>query len=177
MAIIEVIISDVTPLRSRLFFSYIASAPFLVTVWAGANVAKAMSTIDSWRFGYWIWAIIYPLCVAPLLCSLWWAERKAKKAGTTQRYVTPIQEHGIRGVTKALWWQLDVVGMFLGILALGCLLVPLSTNAVVREPVWGTAKFIVPMVTGVVLVPAWLKWESAAPYPMVPFHVRDCSCI
>lgn len=171
-AMLQVIISDVTSLRSRLLFSNIMDGPFIITIWAGDYIAKTMQEIDSWRYGYWAWTIIYPLCVFPLVCSLWWAERKAKKAGTTQRHVTPIQEHGFWEVTKALWWQLDVVGMFLGTLALGCLLVPLSTNSLVDKPVWGTAKFIAPMVVGVILVPVWLKWERLAPYPMVPFHVR-----
>lgn len=169
--VMEVILADVTSLRSRLFFSYIPSLPFLVGAWISGDLIEVMLRTRDWRFGFWIWAVLYPLSIAPLVCTLWWVERKAKKSGTHQHFRTPVQEHGIWGVTQALFWQLDVVGMFLTMIIFGCLLVPLTINGWIW-PIWNTPKFIVPMVVGVLLIPAWIKWESLAPYPTIPFHVR-----
>jgi SIT family siderophore-iron:H+ symporter-like MFS transporter len=168
--ILEVIVADTTSLRARLFFSYIPAIPFLVNTWVGGEVLDRIRTLGSWRYGFWIWCIIYPICNLPLLASLWWVHRKAKKSGTLQQYKTPVQEHGAWAVTKALFWQLDVVGLVLTICVFGFLLVPLTINSGNGET-WGQAKFIAPLVIGALCIPLWIRWESIAPHPMVPFYV------
>lgn len=169
--ILEVIVADTTSLRSRLFFSYIPAAPFLVNTWIGGEVLEHMRAAGSWRFGFWVWCIAYPICALPLLGSLWWVNRKARKSDTLQRYKTPVQEHGAWEVTKALFWQLDVIGIILAICVFGFLLVPLTINGG-SDPTWGEAKFIAPLVVGVLCIPLWVRWESIAPHPMVPFYVN-----
>ncbi|KAJ8115876.1 hypothetical protein OPT61_g2568 [Boeremia exigua] len=168
--ILEVIIADTTSLRARLLFSYMPAVPFLVNAWLAGEVLEKMLKIRSWRFGFWIWCIIYPICAIPLLVSLWWVDRKAKKAGTLKNYKTPVQQHGAWEITKALFWQLDVIGILLTICVFGFLLVPLTLNGGMY-PTWGEAKFIVPLVIGVLCVPLWVFWESIAPHPMVPFYL------
>lgn len=168
--ILEVIVADTTSLRSRLFFSYVPAVPFLCNAWIGGEVLEEMLLAGPWRLGFWVWCIIYPLSALPLVGSLWWVQRKAKTAGTLEHYKTPVQEHGAWEVTKALFWQLDVVGIVLVICTFCCLLVPLTLNNV-NHPSWGKAEFIVPIVFGVLCIPVWIKWESIAPHPMVPFYV------
>ncbi|KAF1927595.1 MFS general substrate transporter [Didymella exigua CBS 183.55] len=168
--ILEVIVADTTSLRSRLFFSYVPAIPFLVNTWVGAEVLDDIRALGSWRYGFWIWCIIYPICNLPLFGSLWWVNRKAKKAGTLQQYKTPVQEHGAWAVAKALFWQLDVVGLVLTVCVFGFLLVPLTINEG-NGQTWGQAKFIAPLVTGVLCIPVWIRWERIAPHPMVPFYL------
>lgn len=168
--ILEIIVADTTSLRSRLFFSYIPALPFLVNTWIGGEVVDDIKSTGSWRYGFWVWCITYPICVLPLLCSLWWVNRKAKRAGTLQQYKTPVQEHGVWEVTKALFWQLDIIGIILVICVFGFTLVPLTINSGNTED-WGQAKFIVPLVVGLLCIPVWVRWESIAPHPMVPFYV------
>ncbi|KAJ4987660.1 major facilitator superfamily transporter [Stagonosporopsis vannaccii] len=168
--ILEVIIADTTSLRSRLFFSYVPVAPSLCNIWISGELLMQMLRVGSWRFGFWVWCILCPVSTLPLVASLWWVQRKAKKAGTLEQYKTPTQVHGAWEIAKALFWQLDVVGILLAICVFGFLLVPLTANNSVF-PAWGEAKTIVPLVIGVLCIPLWVKWESIAPHPMVPFYL------
>ncbi|KAJ4370191.1 ferrioxamine B transporter [Didymella sp. IMI 355093] len=168
--ILEIIVADTTSLRSRLFFSYIPALPFLVNTWIGGELVDDIKSTGSWRYGFWVWCIAYPICTLPLLGSLWWVNCKAKKAGTLQMYKTPVQEHGAWPVVKALFWQLDVIGIFLVICVFGLTLVPLTVNAG-NDQDWGQAKFLAPLIVGVLCIPVWIRWESIAPHPMVPFYL------
>lgn len=172
MLILEVIVADTTSLRARLFFSYIPAIPFLVNTWVGGELLERIRALGSWRYGFWIWCVIYPMCNLPLFASLWWVNRKAKKAGTLQQHKTPVQQHGAWAVTKALFWQLDIIGLLLTICVFGFLLVPLTINDKNGQS-WGQAKLIAPLIIGALCIPLWIRWESIAPHPMVPFYVSS----
>jgi MFS transporter, SIT family, siderophore-iron:H+ symporter len=117
-----------------------------------------------------MWAIIYFVCSLPLVISLSWVGRKAKRSGALANYKTPYQTYGGRKLGAALFWQLDVPGIILLILVFGFILVPLTVAKGDKE-VWGTAKVIAPLVIGILCVPVWIVWEMKAPHPMLPFHV------
>lgn len=106
----------------------------------------------------------------PLLISLWWVGYKARKAGDLLHCKTPFQEHGGWELAKALFWQLDVVGIILTICVFGFILVPL-TIANGPHAAWSSSKILAPLIIGVFCVPIWVKWETIAPHPMVPFYV------
>lgn len=171
MLIVEVIVADTTSLRARLFFSYIPAAPFLINTWIAGEVLEAIRGSTTWRYGFWIWCIVFPICALPLIVSLWWVSHKAKRAGGLQHCKTPFQVHGSRQLAKALFWQLDLVGIILTICVFGFILVPLT---IARGPgaAWGSSRILAPLVIGVLLIPIWIKWETRAPHPMVPFYVR-----
>ncbi|KAF9692777.1 hypothetical protein EKO04_009071 [Ascochyta lentis] len=168
--IVEVIVADTTSLRSRLFFSYIPAAPFIANTWIGGEVLVAVRGSTAWRYGFWIWCIAFPICALPLLGSLWWVSYKAKRAGDLQQCKTPFQEHGGWELTKALFWQLDAIGIILTICVFGFILVPL-TIADGPDASWGSSKIVAPLVIGVLCIPIWIKWETVAPHPMVPFYL------
>lgn len=117
-----------------------------------------------------MWCIIYPICSLPLIISLWWVSRKAKKAGALDNYKTPYQIYGGKRLAVALFWQLDVIGIVLLICVFGFILVPL-TIAKGETNMWRTGKIIAPLVIGICCVPIWIIWERKAPHPMLPFHV------
>jgi SIT family siderophore-iron:H+ symporter-like MFS transporter len=117
-----------------------------------------------------MWAIIYTVCALPLILSLWWVGHKAKRAGALVSYKTPYQIYGGKRLVVALFWQLDVIGIILLILVFGLILVPFTVAKGSAE-IWATAKIIVPLVLGVLLVPVWIYWEKRAPHPLLPFHV------
>lgn len=169
----EVIVADTTSLRSRLFFSYVPAVPFLANTWIGGEVIDDIQATNNWRVGFWVWCVALPICALPLLGSLWWVNHKAKRAGALEYYKTPVQEHGSWEVVKALFWQLDVIGIILTICVFGFILVPL-TLAGGHDPTWGEVKIIAPLVIGVLCIPVWIWWERIAPHPMVPFYVRHC---
>lgn len=117
-----------------------------------------------------MWCIIFPVASLPLLLSLFWLGRKAKKSGALDDYKTPYQIYGPRKIAIALFWQLDVIGIILLIAVLGLILVPF-TLAGGESTTWGKGKIIAPLVIGIICIPVWILWEKRAPHPMVPFHL------
>lgn len=49
--LVEVVVADTTSLRSRVFFSYIPTLPFLVNAWISGDVAAAVLKATTWRWG------------------------------------------------------------------------------------------------------------------------------
>ncbi|OAL44457.1 siderochrome-iron transporter-like protein Sit1 [Pyrenochaeta sp. DS3sAY3a] len=170
IVLIEIIIADITSLRSRLLFSYVPAIPFLINTWVGGDVGQAVleRTDYNWRWGVGMWAIIYTVCAIPLLISLMWSSRKAKKAGALADYKTPYQLHGPKKLVQALFWQLDVPGIILLIAVFGCILTPFTIAGGFKSQ-WGTAKVIAPLVIGFICVPIFIIWEQRAPHPLLPF--------
>ncbi|KAF2659841.1 MFS general substrate transporter [Lophiostoma macrostomum CBS 122681] len=168
--LVEVIVADVTSLRNRVFFSYIPALPFVINSWISGDVTAAVLKATTWRWGVGMWAIIFPVCALPLVLSLMWVDRKAKRAGAFDNYKSPYELYGAKRLSVALFWQLDVPGILLLICVFGFILVPLTIAKGDKE-VWGTAKIIAPLVVGVVCVPFWIIWEKRAPHPMLPFHL------
>ncbi|KAF1850950.1 major facilitator superfamily protein [Cucurbitaria berberidis CBS 394.84] len=168
--LVEVIIADTTSLRSRLFFSYIPAAPFIINTWVSGDVASAVLGTTTWRWGIGMWCLIYPICALPLIISLWWVGRKARKSGALAAYKSPYQRLGGLQLVKSIFWQMDVPGIVLVIIVFGFILTPLTiAGGVVTH--WGKAKIIAPLVIGICFIPVWVLWEMKAPHPMVPFHL------
>ncbi|KAI8942966.1 ferrioxamine B transporter [Plenodomus lindquistii] len=170
IVLVEIIIADITSLRSRLFFSYIPAAPFLINTWISGDVSEAVLKATTWRWGIGMWCIIYTICCIPLTASLLWAHWQAKKAGALESFKTPYQVHGPKKLFSALFWQLDVPGIILMIAVLGCILTPFTIAGGVSSQ-WRTAKVIAPLVIGLLCIPVFIVWEMKAPHPMLPFHL------
>ncbi|KAF2000925.1 siderochrome-iron transporter-like protein Sit1 [Amniculicola lignicola CBS 123094] len=168
--LVEVVVADTTSLRSRLFYSFVPAAPFIINTWVSGDVSAAVLGATTWRWGVGMWCIIYPACALPLIISLWWVSRKARKAGALDNYKTPYQMYGAKRLGQALFWQLDVPGILLIIMVFGFILVPF-TIAGSASSQWKEGKIIAPLVIGVCLVPLWIIWEKRAPHPMLPFHL------
>lgn len=167
---VEVIIADVTPLRSRLFFSFVPAAPYLINSWVSGNIAAAVLATSSWRWGVGMWAIIYPVMVLPVILVLFLAHRRAKKLEDMSNYKTPFQTYGPLQLLVALFWQLDVIGIILIIASLGLILVPFTLAGDGAQS-WAQAHIIAPMVIGFLLAPVFVLWQAKSPHQMVPFKV------
>ncbi|GAA5996014.1 uncharacterized protein JCM10292_004891 [Rhodotorula paludigena] len=74
-----ILMADLTPLKYRGLASAILTSPFLFTVWYTSEIVDALSTEDKWRWGYGMFAIIYPVIWIPALTALFWLERRALK--------------------------------------------------------------------------------------------------
>ncbi|KAF1849554.1 siderochrome-iron transporter Sit1 [Cucurbitaria berberidis CBS 394.84] len=168
--LLEIIVADTTSLRSRVFFSYIPPCCFLIIPWFAPEMSTKVLATSNWRWAIGMWAAIYAVCALPLILAFSWVERKAKKAGSLKNIKTPYQQYGGWALMKVLFWQLDVIGIFLVTSILGHTLTPL-TLAGGRQAHWGEAKIIVPIALGVASIPIFIWWETKAPYPMVPFHL------
>jgi MFS transporter, SIT family, siderophore-iron:H+ symporter len=117
--------------------------------------------------------LIYTLCATPLLATLFYASHRAKRSGALDNYRTPFQQMGMTGLSKALFWQLDVIGIILLIAFLSLILVPF-TIAGGAETKWKQGHIIAMLVVGVCCVPLFVWWEMRAPHPVIPFPLlRD----
>ncbi|KAJ4116296.1 ferrioxamine B transporter [Fusarium oxysporum] len=167
--LVEVIIGDITSVRSRLFFSYIPALPFIINTWVSGDVTEAVLGATTWRWGIGMWCIIYPVCALPLIISLLVVGHRAKKAGHLVGYRSSFQQLGFNKLTVELFWLLDIIGVILLIAVFALLLVPL-TIAGGFESKWSDPQVVAPLVIGFVCIPVFVVWELRAPHPLVPFH-------
>jgi MFS transporter, SIT family, siderophore-iron:H+ symporter len=179
LLLVEVVIGDITSLRSRLLFSYIPALPFIINTWVSGNVTSAVLGATTWNWGIGMWALIYPACALPLLISLYLISRRARKAGSLESYSSPFQLLGPRRLVVELFWQLDVVGIILLVAVFGLILAPLTLAGGptgIQTPGsiaanWGRAQIIVPVVIGLVCLPIFVVWEMKTEHPIVPFRL------
>lgn len=117
-----------------------------------------------------MFAIIYPVCAIPLVTVLFIVQRRSKKSGSLESYKSSFELFGGKRMAVELFWHLDVIGIILMIVMLACILVPFTLAGGVSAQ-WKTAKIIVPLVIGVLLIPVWVLWERKCKHPMLPFRV------
>ncbi|KAL1631238.1 ferrioxamine B transporter [Neofusicoccum ribis] len=168
--LVEVIIGDISSLRARLFFSYIPATPFIINTWVSGDIASSTLIHAGWRWGIGMWAIIYPISAIPLLAALFIAHRRAKKSADLADYKTPFEILGAGGLTKALFWQLDVIGIILMIAVFALILTPLTLAGGVSET-WKTAHILAPLIVGIACIPVFAWWEMRTVHPLIPFHL------
>jgi SIT family siderophore-iron:H+ symporter-like MFS transporter len=168
--LVEVIVADVTSMRSRVFFSYIPATPFIINTWVSGDITQAVLDTTSWRWGIGMWCIIYPVLALPLMITLFITGRRARKSGVLDKYSSPFQMLGAKRLTVELFWALDVIGIILLIAVFALILVPLTLAGGATEK-WKTAHIIAPLVIGILCVPVFIVWEMKAKHPLVPFYL------
>lgn len=180
--LIEVIVADITTTRARLFFSYIPTLPYIINAWITGDIQASAQKHISWNWGIGMWAIIYPVCALPLLCSLTWVgiRDKVKERGLfgylSHSFRSPVANTSGDNIfvrflkfSNELFWALDGIGVILVIAVFGLILAPL-TLAGGSTSKWGTASIIAPLVIGFVCIPVFVFWELRAPVPLIPFR-------
>lgn len=175
--LIEVIIADLSSLRTRVFFSFVPAMPFLINSWISpfvleAAVGAASERAWMWRWAIGMWAIIYPVSSLLLLAVLYHAQRKAKRSGAVANYSSPFQKRGMM-IFVDLFWQCDVIGIVLIIIALGFFLTPftLAGGTLTPSQTWSQAKILAPLIIGIAFFPVLFFWERYCQYPLIPFYL------
>ncbi|ODV82232.1 MFS general substrate transporter, partial [Suhomyces tanzawaensis NRRL Y-17324] len=172
--IVMTILSDFSSLKWRLFYMLVPTLSFIINTWISGNVVAAVNPVKHWSWGVGMWAFIFPLTCLPMIgCMLHmrilagrseeWKQFKQRK--------TKFQELGAWGFVKYLFWTLDIIGLVLLTVCLGCLLVPLTLAGGVKSK-WQNGSIIAPLVIGALLIPGFALWESyGARYPVAPFKL------
>ncbi|KAF9024138.1 MFS general substrate transporter [Hymenopellis radicata] len=168
MLLAEVLVGDTTSLRNRVLFSFVPALPFVINTWISGNITDAVLGVTTWQWGIGMWAIIYLVCSLPLMATLYFAGRRAKKNGTLSAYRTPFQQLGFRKLALALFWQLDVIGIILIIAVFALILVPFTLAGSAQDK-WRSGDIIAMLVVGVLCIPVFVYWEMRAKHPLVPF--------
>ncbi|KAG9251642.1 major facilitator superfamily domain-containing protein [Emericellopsis atlantica] len=170
--LVEVIIADITSTRSRVFFSYVPALPFIINTWAGGSIVASVLKTATWRWGYGMWCIIYPVCTLPLIIQLVIVGRRARRQGLLDNYKSSFQLLGAKNFALELFWLLDVVGILLLVATFALILVPFTlAEEAGGQAQWATARVLAPLVVGVACVPVFVFWQLRAPHPLIPFRL------
>jgi SIT family siderophore-iron:H+ symporter-like MFS transporter len=120
-----------------------------------------------------MWALIYTVCVAPLLLTLFLGTRRAAKTGSLDQHRSAYQRLGFTRLARELFWQLDIPGIILLIAVFALILVPFTIAGSAKDQ-WAAGHIIAMLVIGFCCIPAFVVWEARARYPLVPFYLlRD----
>ncbi|SCW03852.1 LAFE_0H00452g1_1 [Lachancea fermentati] len=174
---VTIILSDFSSLKWRLFYNFVPAWPALITVWVSGNVIHVANPQENWSWGIAMWAFIFPAsCIPMIVCMLHmrWKVKDTVEWKELQEEKSFYQSHGLVQTLVQLFWKLDIVGVLLFCVSMGCILVPL-TIAGGYSSQWRSAKVIAPLVLGFVLFPIFLHWENKiAKLPFAPFKMlRD----
>lgn len=162
----SIIIADITTLQWRGFAVGMTSLPFIVNAFIGSNVSTQVLEHAGWRWGYGMFAILVPASLSPLIITLVWAERKAKRLGLVPEKLK--SDKSLPQQTLEVISQLDVVGLVLIGTSVALILLPL-TLAENASRGWNNPSMIAMLVISCVLFPAVGPWEfKFAKYPVVP---------
>lgn len=171
---VVLILSDNSSLKWRLLYTFVPAWPSIITTWVSGNVVSAANPEKNWSWSIGMWAFIFPLSCLPLIgCMLHmrWKVRNDPEWKELQNENSYYKSHGLVQMLVQLFWKLDVIGVMLLAVSVGCICVPLTLAGGVSST-WRNPKIIAPLVLGVVLFPIFVFWESKiALVPMAPFKL------
>lgn len=173
----QIFIADTTSLLNRgLWSSLPESVASIPTLYLGTIVADEVLENSTWRWGFGMWAIILPVCAAPLIVTMYVLQRRATKNGYIKKSIwaediaaaTPLYKR----VANLMWRDLDIVGALLFVAGMALALIPLSLTGSKNSERWSEPSTIVMLVIGVVIIGVFLLWDAKfAKTPFVPFRM------
>ncbi|OCF32227.1 hypothetical protein I316_06141 [Kwoniella heveanensis BCC8398] len=174
----NIIISDISSLRNRYWWTFFPSIPGAINAFVAAYVVDSFlghgDQTKQWRWGFGIFIILTPVLATPITLVLWRYTRPTRllrqeqKAAKAAKVRLPFADRFWIG-TKAFFWQLDFIGLVLFTLGFGLFFVTI-TLANSRTARWSDAHSIAQLVVGFVLICGFVVWERFyAPHPLLPF--------
>ncbi|KAH8800313.1 putative siderophore iron transporter [Xylogone sp. PMI_703] len=160
---LQLLAGDSSDLRNRAIMNTVPFLPGIITCWTASYVTSAVLADASWRWGYGIFAILFPAVSIPLLSTLFYNQRKALRA---KGAVAP-KNHFL------VFRQLDPIGSILFGAGLTLILIPI-TLAVSSTNTWKSAHIIAMIVVGAVCLVAFVAWEIlGAKWPIVSINLMN----
>ena len=137
-----IIVADMTSLQNRGLVNSLMASPFILNAFVAAYITDGISafTENGWRWGYGMFVILVPVCIAPALVVLFWADRKARRTGALSLASSSYARKQVLKQQGALqmsgwqqvvyyWHRVDVVGLVLLGFSFGLILVPVTLQA------------------------------------------------
>ncbi|CAK7275562.1 hypothetical protein SEPCBS119000_006745 [Sporothrix epigloea] len=154
--ILNIFVADTSGLYNRAILIGITNLTTYITSLAGPPIVQMFLDNQTWRWAYGSFAIIVPVTMLPLAGVLKMYQKKAEAKGI---YVhAPKVE---RTFMQTIWHyivEFDFIGAFLLGASFLAMLLPFTLHGYVNAS-YGSAKFIVPLVIGVLLFPVFVLWE------------------
>lgn len=163
--LIQIFVADTTSLLNRALFSSLPDTPYLFTTWAGPALASAIGPKENWRWGYGMWAIVFPVSFLPLLFSLVSSQQRAKKLNLIPK--RQYNEGFSFSTIKSVVIDLDILGLVLFTGGLIMFLVPLTLG---MNWGWSNGRTVSLLVVGFLTLVGFVIIESVprfAPKPMM----------
>ena len=146
--------------------SALLSLPFIINNFVAAEIAEFI--LPDWRYGYALFAIAVPICLFPIVGTMFWAQRRAKKIHHEKHPYEPVETWKEAAVKSCR--EMDIVGLFLIATSLGLVLLPL-TLANTKETGWNNPAMPAMVVMGLLLFVVFCWYESNYPStPIVPYQ-------
>ncbi|KAJ9480405.1 Glutathione exchanger 2 [Pseudozyma hubeiensis] len=173
----DIVVADLSPLEWRGVATALTSSPYILLPWVGNLIQARLNTPDrpeGWRWGYGMFAIMAPICVAPIILVLMYVDRRARQAGelsfaSSRLETRRAQEQGTLEVRRdtlkqryanlvQLCKEMDLVGLFLLALSFALILVPFSIYKDADNQ-WRNPSIIAMFVCGGVILGMFVAWE------------------
>ncbi|CAK7275400.1 hypothetical protein SEPCBS57363_006659 [Sporothrix epigloea] len=154
--ILNVFVADTSGLYNRAILIGITGTPTYLTALAGPPIVQMFIDNMTWRWAYGAFAIIVPLTCLPLAYILKMYQKKAEEQGIyAPRAKT---DRNLRQNLVHFGIEFDVIGALLLSASFLFMFLPftLKSNTVTM---YASARFIVPLVVGVLLFPCFFLWE------------------
>ncbi|OJD16356.1 hypothetical protein AJ78_03455 [Emergomyces pasteurianus Ep9510] len=174
----QVFIADATNLVNRGLWSSIPeTVSTLPAIYLGTIIGDNVLKHSTWRWGWGMWAIVFPVCSIPLITTMLVLQKRAAKHGLAQKPRSLFAGYRAgdpvwKKVLHLIWTELDLPGALLLIASFSLVLIPLSLTGSFNSQRWGEPSFIVMLVLGVVLFIAFVVWDSKfAKKPFIPYRM------
>ncbi|GAA5886423.1 hypothetical protein JCM5296_001901 [Sporobolomyces johnsonii] len=177
--LIQIVIADCTNLRWRGLVSSLTSIWFFINAFVSSNIAAGVLKTSNWHWGYGMFVILIPVTLAPVIGTLFWAQRRANKLGLDSTDLietnggTAARAKDTRAFMTRVWsWctDIDAIGLILFGAGWACVLLPLTlVNG--GTLVWSSGKIIAMLVVGGCTLIAFVAFERFfAVKPLFPFR-------
>ncbi|WVR07865.1 hypothetical protein IAU60_004908 [Kwoniella sp. DSM 27419] len=162
-------ITGLAPLTPDLWTIF-PNIPGAINAFVAGNIVSSLLThgdqTKQWRWGFAIFIILTPVMALPIIITLW---RNMRLDRVARQELKAVNKVSAWTRAKAIFWQLDLIGLFLFTVGFGLFFVTI-TLANSRTARWSDAHSIAQLVVGAVVIIAFVLWERFyAPHPLLPF--------
>ncbi|KAL6808174.1 major facilitator superfamily domain-containing protein [Trichoderma afarasin] len=144
------------------------SSPYIITAFAGAKASEGFYNDISWRWGFGVFAIVFPIVAAPLYFILKINLRKAERQGLLNK------EPSNRTILQSIWYysvEFDAMGVFLFSVGLTVFLLPFNIADSAPNG-WSSGYIIAMIVVGFVMLIIFTVYETfLAPIPLLDWNL------
>ncbi|KAL2417568.1 Siderochrome iron transporter 2 [Exophiala dermatitidis] len=154
--IMDVFVADTSGLRNRAFAFAFVGTPFICTAFTAPKLGQAFLSATTWRWGYGAFVIIMFFIFMPLVVVFKYYQMKAEKMGLYKR-----ASSGRTTVQSLVHYfhEFDIIGCCLLIAAFVLILLPFTLKTYGKTQ-YHSASFIVMVIIGGLLFPAFAIWEK-----------------
>ncbi|ESZ96306.1 siderochrome-iron transporter [Sclerotinia borealis F-4128] len=163
---LTIFIADTTQLKNRAWWIAFSSSPWIATVWAYGPAAESILNTIGFRWGFGIWAIIFPIICIPLFGLFYFNQKKAEKQGLIQKV-----ESGRTWTESVLYYcrEFDVIGLLLIATGLALFLLTFSLYSY-QKGEWKSPLVICFIIFGGLFIIAFALYEIyIAPVTFIPW--------